>query len=252
MAFQDRAQGICSHLHLTAVRRPLFIGVAILLGLVLAAALLFALPSGSNAFEVQSGSGASAGVDGAASLVAEDGSGPSGDAGVADAAREPPASVSLPTPSPAEAPPLCIHVDGAVEAPGVYYLDAGSRIVDAVEAAGGLKEGAATEAVNLAQVLEDGQQVLIPTPGDAAALPPAPASAGARAAGADAGRAVLVNINTATAEELVTLNGIGEATAEKIIADREANGPFPAIEDLKRVSGIGDKKFEALRDAICV
>ena len=75
---------------------------------------------------------------------------------------------------------------------------------------------------------------------------------GATAAGADAGRAALVNINTATAEELVTLNGIGEATAEKIIADREANGPFPAIEELKRVSGIGDKKFEALRDAICV
>ena len=92
MAFQDRAQGICSHLHLTAVRRPLFIGVAILLGLVLAAALLFALPSGSNAFEVQSGSGEPAGADGAASLVAEDGSGEVGEVGVAA-----PASVPLPT-----------------------------------------------------------------------------------------------------------------------------------------------------------
>ena len=66
------------------------------------------------------------------------------------------------------------------------------------------------------------------------------------------GAAGLVNINTADAAALEKLNGIGEATAEKIIADREANGPFKTLEDLKRVSGIGDKKFEALRDAICL
>lgn len=255
MAFQEQAQSLCSQLHLTAVRRPVFIGVAVLLGLVLAATVLFfAFPSGSSV-EVHAGgrddgdasealgnvvpeeSAAGAEGEAASSMEASDGG---TTAAVADTTL----------PAAAQESKLCIHVDGSVAAPGVYYLDAGSRVIDAVDAAGGLTEGALTEAVNLAQGLQDGQQVVIP---DATEAAPVAGSGGDRPSmPGDAPSSGLVNINTADAATLTTLSGVGEATAKKIIADREANGPFKTLEDLKRVSGIGDKKFEALRDFICL
>ena len=140
-----------------------------------------------------------------------------------------------------------VHVGGAVVHPGVQELEEGSRVQDAVEAAGGFADGAARDALNLARVLQDGEQVVVPTEEElTASVSP---SAEVSAAPAARGR---ININTATAEELDALPGIGPATAEKIVADREANGPFSTIEDLKRVSGIGDKKYTELADSVCV
>ena len=140
-----------------------------------------------------------------------------------------------------------VHVGGAVVHPGVQELEEGSRVQDAVEAAGGFADGAARDALNLARVLQDGEQVVVPTEEElTASVSP---SAEVSAAPAARGR---ININTATAEELDALPGIGPATAEKIVADREANGPFSTIEDLKRVAGIGDKKYTELADSVCV
>ena len=146
---------------------------------------------------------------------------------------------------------LTVHVDGAVAAPGVYELvGEGLRLNDAVEAAGGLVEDADTGQVNLAAELADGQKVHIPLkvegPGEAVVD------------GTATGRAVtssgagLVNLNTATAAELQGLPGIGEATARAIIEDRERNGPFTSAEDLMRVSGIGEKKFQKLSERVYV
>ena len=155
---------------------------------------------------------------------------------------------------------LVVYVCGCVKDPGVYEFAEGSRIRDAVEKAGGFTEDAATEALNLASALADEQQVLVPsleeyqTTGAGASSQQlssgaAVSSGGSASAGTSQG---LVNINTASSAELVDLPGIGDATAQKIIASRESEGPFQSIDDLKRVSGIGDKKFEALRDLICV
>lgn len=157
-----------------------------------------------------------------------------------------------------EVPPvrICVFVSGEVAHPAIYYLDEGSRVADAVAAAGGFTGEAATDALNLARTLVDGEQIAVPAQGSAETAVAAPvvgstgvAAPAASGAQANGGR---VNINTADAATLQTLNGVGEATAKKIVADREANGPFKTIEDLKRVSGIGDKKFESLRDNICV
>lgn len=140
-----------------------------------------------------------------------------------------------------------VHVDGAVVSPGVYDLTGDDlRLEDAVEAAGGLSDDADTTSLNLAAPLEDGVKVHVPAQGEAASSETSAGSAG------ETPSSTLVNINTATAEELTALPGVGEATAANIIADREQNGPFTSIEDLMRVSGIGEKKFEKMRELICV
>lgn len=140
---------------------------------------------------------------------------------------------------------VVVDVAGAVATPGVYRLAQGSRVIDAVEAAGGATDDAVTSTVNLARVLQDGEQVLIPNQDDT--------EAATRQVVATNGVAPLpVNINTAGIEELDTLPGIGPSTAQKIVDDRERNGPFASPEDLKRVSGIGDKKYEQLAGLIAV
>ncbi len=148
---------------------------------------------------------------------------------------------------------VAVYVSGQVAAPGLYYLDEGARVADAVAKAGGFAEGAVQDALNLARVLVDGEQVDVPSKAEMEAAAGAAGSAAQAAAGAG-GQAASgrVNINTADAAALQSLDGIGEATAAKIIADRQANGPFKTVDDLKRVAGIGDKKLAALRDAICV
>ena len=142
---------------------------------------------------------------------------------------------------------LVVHVDGAVAAPGVYELAEGTRVNDAIAAAGGLAEGADTSSINLAAGVLDGEKVYVPLEGEDA---PAAAEAGA-ASGAEDTPAP-ININTATIEELDELPGVGEATARAIVEDREQNGPFSVPEDLMRVSGIGEKKFAKLEGRICV
>ena len=135
-----------------------------------------------------------------------------------------------------------IDVEGAVRAPGVYELDQGSRVIDAVSSAQGTTENADTSTVNLARVLTDGERVYIPRQGEVASS----------SDGSSETTSAPININTATSEELCTLSGIGEATASKIIADRERNGPFTTTDDLMRVPGIGEGKYAQIEDDICV
>lgn len=140
---------------------------------------------------------------------------------------------------------LTVDVDGAVARPAVIQLPEGSRVQDAIEACGGLAADADVSGINRAARLQDGQKVFVPQKGQAGSAPSSP-GAGAATGG------TLVNINVATVDELDSLPGIGEATALAIIEEREANGAFASIEDLMRVSGVGEKKFEKLRDLICV
>ena len=155
--------------------------------------------------------------------------------------EEPVAAEEVPAAEPAA---VVVHVDGAVAAPGVYVLPEGSRANDAVTAAGGLAEGADTSGVNLAAPVSDGEKIHVPLEGEAGA-----AASAASGEGAADGP---VNINLAGVEELDELPGVGEATARAIVEDREKNGPFSTPEDLMRVSGIGEKKFERLAGLICV
>lgn len=147
-----------------------------------------------------------------------------------------------------EATSVVVHVAGAVMRPGVYALPLGSRVTDAIASAGGGIGDAALDTLNLARILSDGEQVYVATAEQVAsgAGPPVPSGGGA-SGGASGG---LVDLNTATAEELDGLPGVGPSTAQKIVDDREANGPFATPEDLMRVSGIGAKKFEALKDLV--
>jgi competence protein ComEA len=152
---------------------------------------------------------------------------------------------------------VCVHVVGAVHRPGLYTLAAGSRVADAVDLAGGMTAAGAQEGINLARVVQDGEQVVIPTHDDVRhGVAPAAASSlsGAVSAGkaAGAGPGGIVNINTADAAALDTLPGVGPSTAAKIVADREANGPFASPDDLGRVPGIGPKKLAQLKPAISV
>ncbi len=153
----------------------------------------------------------------------------------------------------ASAEPLrvVVHVSGAVAAPGVYELEEGARVNDAVEAAGGLSEDADASTTNLARVLSDGEHVSIPTKAEAEASAVSAGSASQQGS-ATASSVGLVNINTANAAALETLSGVGPATAQAIIADREKNGPFASVDDLMRVDGIGEKKFAKIKDAICI
>lgn len=236
MGFQDSAFSLRSRLHIGEVRPAVLIGVLLVAAVVLTFAVIGVVTATkSHSFEVLAASQENDEWEGeGASGVVSDDSG----ATVVEPAL------------------ICVHVSGCVISPGVCYVEEGSRVADAVAAAGGLAEGAASDAVNLARVLNDGEQVVIPSLEEISAAQETNASGASVVSGADAysasGAGGLVNINTADAAQLQTLNGIGEATAAKIIKDREANGPYQTIEDIKRVSGIGDKKFENIKDSICV
>ena len=135
---------------------------------------------------------------------------------------------------------LFVHVCGAVVNPGVYQLEPGSRLYEAVERAGGLTDNADGTCLNMARELSDGEQVLILTKEEMATMPHVPTdSQRTQTLG-------LVNINTATLAELTTVSGIGESRAQAIIAYREANGSFRCIEDIKQVDGIKDGLFSKI------
>lgn len=148
----------------------------------------------------------------------------------------PPQPTPLPTPTPSAAPVRC-HVVGPVSAPGVYTLPPGARVQDALRAAGGATGEADLERLNLAAVIQDQQQIVVPKR-QATPLP-----------GAGTG---LVNVNTAGSETLQTLPGVGPVIADRIIAYREAHGLFATIDDLIAVKGVGEMTLEKLRPLIIV
>lgn len=140
-----------------------------------------------------------------------------------------------------------VHVVGAVTAAGVYTLPADARVDDAVRAAGATANADLSQ-LNLAQKLADGQKITVPAVGESAA----PASTSSVSENTQATPDVLVNINTATAEQLQNLPNIGEVRAKAIIDYREEHGGFKAIEELQEVSGIGEKTFEKLKAYVTV
>ncbi|MCM6763905.1 helix-hairpin-helix domain-containing protein [Rathayibacter sp. ZW T2_19] len=143
--------------------------------------------------------------------------------------------------SAASSPALYVHVAGEVVSPGLYLLKDGARVADALAAAGGATESADPDAVNLARRVVDGEQLLVPAVGAA------PAAGAAPGAGDASGP---VSLSTATAAQLEELPEVGPATAAKIIAYREANGPFSSVDQLLEVPGIGEKTLEAFRDEV--
>jgi competence protein ComEA len=133
-----------------------------------------------------------------------------------------------------------IHIYGEVNNPGLIELDSGSRVADAIEAAGGTTENVDISKINLAYILSDGEKIYIPSINDDDTIIENITQTSSK-----------ININTATVTELAMLNGIGNSIAEAIIEYRTENGRFKNIEDIKNVSGIGDSKFEKIKDYIC-
>lgn len=146
-----------------------------------------------------------------------------------------------------------IDVDGAVVSPGVYRLMDGARVEQAIDAAGGLTPEADVTGLNRASKVADGQKIYVPKVGEQQTIAAGDGTdGGAVAASGTIDAAGLVNINTASAAELQTLSGIGPSVAQSIIDERTKNGPFASVDDLMRVSGIGEKKLAKIKDCICV
>jgi len=143
--------------------------------------------------------------------------------------------------------PVVVYVSGWVHSPGVYEFQTGDRVVDALDRAGGAKKGADLTALNLAALLVDGEQIVVGKLG-AGRTPPSGTSTGSGNSGASG----LVNINSATLEELETLPGIGPSLGQRIIDYRVEHGPFHSVDELLNVSGIGDKRLEDLRSQVTV
>lgn len=166
------------------------------------------------------------------------------------AEREPPAAGGQPPPVRVErsgsgSGGAVVHVVGAVRRPGVYRLPASARLGSALRRAGGATGRADLVGVNLAAKVADGQQVIVPERQRGAAVGGTTTSAGAGAAPEQP-----VSLNTATEEQLDELDGIGPATAQKILAWRKEHGGFGSVDDLKQISGIGPKRFEALKEKV--
>ncbi len=190
------------------------------------------------------------GESGGVSFERNDGSGTSVEREAEDALSDDAAGSSKKSSSAAE---VYVDVDGAVASPGVYRLKEGARVSQAIDVAGGLTAEADVTGLNRASKVADGQKIYVPKVGEQQAV-----TAGG---GADGGAVVtsgandaagLVNINTASVAELQTLSGIGPSMAQSIIDERTKNGPFASVDDLMRVSGIGEKKLAKIKDGICV
>ena len=243
---RSRKAALLSRLGLKGTRVPLVAAGVVVVALFCGVALVGLL-----------GSGGTAGVElrrAVPEAAATTSAGAASEGGEAEAAASAVAATVADTPA-----RIYVHVDGAVEAPGVYELvGTHVRANDAVRAAGGLSLEADTSRINLAAPLSDGDKLYVPAQGEGAAQEGSASaeggSQGSTSAGdsSEGGSTGVVNINTATASELDALPGVGPSTATSIVEDREANGPFASPEDLMRVSGIGEKKFAKLKDHICV
>ena len=165
-------------------------------------------------------------------------------AGEVTAATEPPGS-PLEEPRAETGDQLVVHVSGPVARPGLVALPADSRVADALAAAGGALRSADLELLNLAAPVSDGQQVIVPRAGRPAPQP----AAGGGLGGLDG---TPIDLNQADMAQLEELPGVGPVLAERIVAHRDANGPFGSLEDLLDVPGIGEGRLATLRDAAIV
>ena len=201
---------------------------------------------------------------------------PAKDSMAADPAKDLVAAESVKGSDPRESVQIAVYVCGAVKKPGVCYLPSGARVCDALEAAGGFTKSADTQWLNQAKLLSDGEMLIVYTsvetaqmkeqgvlPGDAVSAHAVSGSAGssasvssanaaAEATGSGAGGEALVNLNTASKEQLMTLPGIGEAKADAIIRYRTETGLFASTEDVMNISGIKNSVYEKIRDKVTV
>ncbi len=243
-------------LHVTMPTRPQLIAIAVLmcacvvLGLVAFGGMgghEVVIERGSTAV-ADSGEGAgkdvSAGNAGTAESSADSGALTDGAAEAGESAGM--AVASDMTSDAASETHICIYITGEVYAPAVYDLPEGSRVADAIEAAGGATAQANLNAINLAKQLSDSEMVYVPSCDDENVTEISVSENVSQSSGG------LVNINTAGLDELKTLSGIGDSLAQAIIDEREKNGPFSSVEDLVRVSGIGAKKLARFSDKVCV
>jgi competence protein ComEA len=167
---------------------------------------------------------------------------------------EPPGSTGPPGPGGTAGTEIVVDVSGKVRKPGIHRLPAGSRVVDALGAAGGVRPGTNTDGLNRARFLVDGEQVVVggPAPGGvsgggAGAVGGAPGSAGA---GPGTGPAAPVSLNTATVDQLDTLPGVGPVLAQHIVDFRAQHGGFRSVDELREVNGIGERRFADLRNLV--
>ncbi|MGJ7912204.1 helix-hairpin-helix domain-containing protein [Neobacillus sp. LXY-1] len=146
---------------------------------------------------------------------------------------------------------MMVDIKGQIKEPGVYRANVGERVIDIITRAGGMTETADESQVNFAEHVEDEMVIYIPQKGKEGDFAPGSTS-GTNAVGTSGQNQAKINLNKATETELQNLPGIGPAKAAAIIEYRESNGPYKAVEDLKNISGIGDKTFEKLKDLIVV
>ncbi|MFB9625102.1 ComEA family DNA-binding protein [Nonomuraea helvata] len=153
------------------------------------------------------------------------------------------AAHTTPSPTPTAPAKVTVHVTGKIHKPGVYQLPSGSRVTDAVTAAGGASRGASTGSLNLARRLVDGEQIVVGGTATQAAL---------GSSSTDPGATAVLNLNSATTDQLEQLPGVGEVLAARITEFRDSHGGFTAIEQLREVTGIGPRKFDELKARVSV
>ncbi|MDO4400133.1 MAG: helix-hairpin-helix domain-containing protein [Coriobacteriia bacterium] len=242
MSFLEEVERVQDKLPARRLSRPMLVGIVCLAAAIVMLTALGVASTARGDFVV--GNTASSSSAATETLAGDDGvDDASGQDGTQEQANESASSSSC-----------FVYVVGAVKKPGVYELDADSRVNDAVSLAGGFDQSADRAAVNLARPIVDGEQIYIPEEGEQAPVPEADESSKAPSAGTSSGGSSdgKVNINSATESELESLPGIGEVMAGRIVEDREEQGPFAAPEDLMRVSGIGEKKYASIADLITV
>src|SRR3954453_5152520 len=165
----------------------------------------------------------------------------------AASASEPPVATIAVQSSSTKGASVVVDVAGAVAKPGVYRLTTADRVEDALKRAGGATHRADLSQINRAAKLEDGRQILVPTRAPAVTAAVAPPGAPGAAAPSQP-----INLNTATLEQLDTLDGVGPATAQKILDYRKEHGGFGSVDELDQIPGIGEKRLAALRDHVRV
>ncbi|MGI6591344.1 MAG: helix-hairpin-helix domain-containing protein [Eggerthellaceae bacterium] len=247
MAFIDEVEGFEKKARLRRAAPLAVVGIVALVLAIVFFVLQGVLGSGSSDFSVEQGTASSVATAGKSTTELSEGA--SSETETSSSGAE------------GSTTSICVYMTGAVKKPGVYTFETGARVADAVEKAGGFTVKADKSSLNLARKLEDGEQIDVMTRaetkrrtvqgigGSVSATGSTAGSSGTTTGGDSQGK---VNINTAGLEELKTLNGIGDVTAQKIIDYRESSGPFATPEDIKNVSGIGDKRYEAIADCICV